>query len=252
MQKLVIGNWKLNFDHFQAISHLQKINYSLTDRIFNNIDLVVAPSHTLLRSIQTVIDTDNLKISCAAQDVSKFEEGSYTGEVGAFQLNKLNISWSIIGHSERRIKFNETDLDINTKLKNLLKNKINPIICIGENLQERNQNLHLEKCLEQVREIFKGIRKDNLGKVAIAYEPIWAVGTGDVAKPEDVDEILKEIRKYLQEKSYELDKFRFIYGGSVNPKNVKDFILNKNIEGFLVGGASLSVDDFVKIIKLSL
>lgn len=252
MQKIIVGNWKLNLDHLEAISHLQKINYSLSDKILSDVNVVVAPSHTSLRSIQTVIDTDNLKIETAAQDVSQYEDGPYTGEVSSLQLSKLNIKWAIIGHSERRINFDETNEIINKKLKNLLKNNIQPILCIGEDINQRDQDKHIDTCIKQVQETLKGIRKDNLQKVIVAYEPIWAIGTGIVAKPEHAVEIISEIKRFLTSKSFDLEQFQFIYGGSVDSDNAKGFMVTDSIDGFLVGGSSLSSDEFVRIIKLSI
>ena len=252
MKKIIVGNWKLNLNHLEGIAHLQKVNYSLSEAILNDSNVIVAPSFTSLRSIQTVIDTDNLKIETAAQDVSQFEEGSYTGEVSASQLSKLNIKWTIIGHSERRTNFHETNEVLNTKLKNLLKNNIQPILCIGEDISQREQNIHIETCINQLQEALKGTRKENIQKIVVAYEPVWAIGTGDVAKPEHVTEIVNEIKRFLTSKSFDLERFQFIYGGSVDSKNAKDFMLTQNIDGFLVGGASLSSDEFIKIIKLTI
>ena len=167
MKKIIVGNWKLNLNHLEGIAHLQKVNYSLSEAILNDSNVIVAPSFTSLRSIQTVIDTDNLKIETAAQDVSQFEEGSYTGEVSASQLSKLNIKWTIIGHSERRTNFHETNEVVNTKLKNLLKNNIQPILCIGEDISQREQNIHVETCINQLQEALKGIRKENIEKIVV-------------------------------------------------------------------------------------
>ena len=252
MKKLVVGNWKLNLDHLEAIQLLQKINYSLAEKIFDEIDVVIAPSHTSLRSVQTVIDTDKLSIQSSAQDVSLYNTGPYTGEVSSLQLSKLNIGWCILGHSERRNYFSETNEVVNKKLKNLLKNNMKVIVCIGESEDERLSQKHLETCLDQVKEIFKGIRKDSLSEIAIAYEPVWAIGTGQVAKPEDAGEVLGAARQYFVDNSFSVQSFRFIYGGSVNTGNVKELISTQNVDGFLVGGASLDSEEFINIIKLSL
>ena len=252
MKKIIIGNWKMNLDHLQAIQLLQKINYSLSENIHEDIDIVVAPSHTSLRSVQTVIDTDNLSIQSSAQDVSEYNLGSYTGETSSLQLNKLNIDYCILGHSERRSLFLETDEVINTKLKNLLKINITPIICIGETEEDRNQSIQIDKCLSQIRRIFKGVRKDAINECIIAYEPIWAIGTGIVAQPENASEILEEVKKYLLNNNFLIEKFRFVYGGSVTKSNAKDLMNEESINGLLVGGASLDPDEFIDIIQLSL
>jgi len=252
MKKLVVGNWKLNLDHLEAIQHLQKITYSLPEKIYDEIDVVIAPSHTSLRSVQTVIDTDNLYIQTCAQDVSQYTTGAYTGEVSSLQLSKLNIDWCILGHSERRNYFSETNEIVNNKLKSVIKNDIKAIVCIGESEHDRLSEKHLETCLSQVREIFKGIRKDSISEIAIAYEPVWAIGTGQVAKPEDAEEILGAVRVYIKENSFNIENFRFLYGGSVNTENAKDLINTHNVDGFLVGGSSLDSEEYVNIIKLSL
>ena len=160
MKKIIIGNWKLNLDHLQGIQLLQKINYSLDKDIEEKIDIVLAPSHTSLRSLQTVISTDNLKIKISSQDVSSQNDGAFTGEVSAFQLKKLNIDYSIIGHSERRHHFNETDSDVNSKLSRLLENDITPILCFGESLEQRSDGSYLEFVKNQINDGLKGVRID--------------------------------------------------------------------------------------------
>jgi len=190
MKKIIIGNWKLNLDHLQGIQLLQKINYSLPKDVEENIDIVLSPSHTSLRSLQTVISTDKLKIKLSSQDVSMYKEGAYTGEVSSTQLEKLDISYSIIGHSERRTLLNENDEIINQKLKRLLEQRITPIFCFGEPIENRENNTYLEFIQEQLNEGLKGIRKDNMNEIIFAYEPIWAIGTGQVATIENIIEVL--------------------------------------------------------------
>ena len=250
MKKIIIGNWKLNLDHLQGIQLLQKINYSLPKDVEENIDIVLAPSHTSLRSLQTLISTDKLKIKLSSQDVSMFKEGPYTGEVSSTQLEKLDISYSIIGHSERRTLLNENDEIVNLKLRRLQENKIIPIFCFGEPIANRENNTHLEFIRDQLNEGLKGIRKDNVNEIIFAYEPIWAIGTGKVATIENIVEVLDFTKNLISSKSlYEQEKSRFIYGGSVSPDNSEE-ILNINIvDGALVGGASLDSDKFVKIIN---
>ena len=250
MKKIIIGNWKLNLDHLQGIQLLQKINYSLLKDVEENIDIVLAPSHTSLRSLQTVISTDKLKIKLSSQDVSMYKEGAYTGEVSSTQLEKLDISYSIIGHSERRTLLNENDEIINQKLKRLLEQRIIPIFCFGEPIENRENNTYLEFIQEQLNEGLKSIRKDNMNEIIFAYEPIWAIGTGQVATIENIIEVLDFTKNLISSKSfYDQEKSRFIYGGSVSPDNSEE-ILNLNIvDGALVGGASLDSDKFVKIVN---
>ena len=249
MKKIIIGNWKLNLEHLEAIQLLQKLNYSLEVNIEDNIDIVIAPSYTSLRSLQTIIDADNLKIKISSQDVSAFIEGAYTGEVSALQLSKLNITHSIIGHSERRTVFNETDETINLKVHNAVNNNIIPIVCFGESEEQRDTNEYLSYILNQVNIAVKGLRKDKVEEIIFAYEPIWAIGTGKVASVENAIEVISSVKQEISTKPfYDEEKIRFIYGGSVSPTNASE-LLNTKIIGALVGGASLDVDKFVQIIK---
>jgi triosephosphate isomerase len=250
MKKIIIGNWKLNLDHLEAIQLLQKLNYSLEVNIEDKIDIVIAPSHTSLRSLQTIIDADNLKIKISSQDVSAYIEGAYTGEVSALQLSKLNITHSIIGHSERRIVFNETDETINLKVHNAVNNKLIPVVCFGESEEQRDSNAYLSYILNQVNIAVKGLRKDKVEEIIFAYEPIWAIGTGKVASVENAIEVISSVKQEISTKPfYDEEKIRFIYGGSVSPTNASELLNTKIIDGVLVGGASLDVDKFVQIIK---
>ena len=250
MKKIIIGNWKLNLDHLEAIQLLQKLNYSLEVNIEDKIDIVIAPSYTSLRSLQTIIDTDNLKIKISSQDVSAYIEGAYTGEVSALQLSKLNITHSIIGHSERRIVFNETDATINLKVHNAVNNNLIPIVCFGESEEQRDTNAYLSYILNQVNIAVKGLRKDKVEEIIFAYEPIWAIGTGKVASVENAIEVISSVKQEISTKPfYDEEKIRFIYGGSVSPTNASELLNTKIIDGVLVGGASLDVDKFVQIIK---
>ena len=250
MKKIVIGNWKLNLDHLEAIQLLQKLNYSLEVNIEDKIDIVIAPSHTSLRSLQTIIDADNLKIKISSQDVSAYIEGAYTGEVSALQLSKLNIAHSIIGHSERRTVFNETDETINLKVHNAVNNKLIPVVCFGESEEQRDSNAYLSYILNQVNIAVKGLRKDKVEEIIFAYEPIWAIGTGKVASVENAIEVISSVKQEISTKPfYDEEKIRFIYGGSVSPTNASELLNTKIIDGVLVGGASLDVDKFVQIIK---
>lgn len=250
MKKIIIGNWKLNLDHLEAIQLLQKLNYSLEVNIEDKIDIVIAPSYTSLRSLQTIIDADNLKIKISSQDVSAYIEGAYTGEVSALQLSKLNITHSIIGHSERRTVFNETDETINLKVHNAVNNNLIPIVCFGESEEQRDTNAYLSYILNQVNIAVKGLRKDKVEEIIFAYEPIWAIGTGKVASVENAIEVISSVKQEISTKPfYDEEKIRFIYGGSVSPTNASELLNTNIIDGVLVGGASLDVDKFVQIIK---
>lgn len=250
MKKIIIGNWKLNLDHLEAIQLFQKLNYSLNTDIDEKISIVVAPSHTSLRSIQTIIDADKLNIFLSSQDVSMFNDGAYTGEVSAHQLAKLNISYSIVGHSERRQHFNETDEFVNVKVNNLINKEITPIICFGESNDQRADGNYMDFLINQIENSTKGLRKDKVDEIIFAYEPIWAIGTGQNASLQDIVEVISKVKEFISKKSFfNEEKIKFIYGGSVSPDNSYEILNSKIIDGALVGGASLDVDKFIKIIE---
>ena len=250
MKKIIIGNWKLNLDHLEAIQLFQKLNYSLNTDIDEKISIVVAPSHTSLRSIQTIIDADKLNIFLSSQDVSMFNDGAYTGEVSAHQLAKLNISYCIVGHSERRQHFNETDEFVNIKVNNLINKEITPIICFGESNDQRTDGNYMDFLINQIENSTKGLRKDKVDEIIFAYEPIWAIGTGQNASLQDIVEVISKVKEFISKKSFfNEEKIKFIYGGSVSPDNSNEILNSKIIDGALVGGASLDVDKFIKIIE---
>ena len=250
MKKIIIGNWKLNLDHLEAIQLFQKLNYSLNTDIDEKISIVVAPSHTSLRSIQTIIDADKLNIFLSSQDVSMFNDGAYTGEVSAHQLSKLNISYCIVGHSERRQHFNETDEFVNVKINNLINKEITPIICFGESNDQRTDGNYMDFLINQIENSTKGLRKDKVDEIIFAYEPIWAIGTGQNASLQDIVEVISKVKEFISKKSFfNEEKIKFIYGGSVSPDNSYEILNSKIIDGALVGGASLDVDKFIKIIE---
>jgi triosephosphate isomerase len=250
MKKIIIGNWKLNLDHLEAIQLLQKINYSLPKNIEDKIEIVLSPSFTSIRSLQTVISSDKLKIKLSSQNVSQFASGAYTGEVSASQLKKLEIDYAIVGHSERRTLFNEVDSEINIKVNKLIDSDIVPIFCFGESTEERKNGSYLTFIENQINEGLKGLRKDKVRKLILAYEPIWAIGTGEVASLEDIVEVLDYVKNIISKKPFfNNDIIKFIYGGSVSPDNAKSILNSRIVDGALVGGASLDATKFVDIIK---
>ena len=250
MKKIIIGNWKLNLDHLEAIQLLQKINYSLPVDIEENIEIVLSPSFTSLRSLQTVISSDKLKIKLSSQNVSQYTSGAYTGEISAAQLKKLEIEYAIVGHSERRTLFNEVDSVINDKVNRLIDSEIVPIFCFGESIDERKSGTYLNFIENQINEGLKGLRKDKVNKLVVAYEPIWAIGTGEVASLENIVEVLDYVKNIIKKKPFfNDDNIKFIYGGSVSPDNAEDILNSKIVDGALVGGASLDASKFVDIIK---
>jgi len=250
MKKIIIGNWKLNLDHLEAIQLLQKINYSLPKNIEDKIEIVLSPSFTSIRSLQTVISSDKLKIKLSSQNVSQFASGAYTGEVSASQLKKLEIDYAIVGHSERRTLFNEVDSEINIKINKLIDSDIVPIFCFGESMEERKNGSYLTFIENQINEGLKGLRKDKVKKLIVAYEPIWAIGTGEVASLEDIVDVLDYVKNIISKKPFfNNDIIKFIYGGSVSPDNAKSILNLSIVDGALVGGASLDAIKFVDIIK---
>ena len=250
MKKIIIGNWKLNLDHLEAIQLLQKINYSLPENIEDKIEIILSPSFTSIRSLQTVISSDKLKIKLSSQNVSQFASGAYTGEVSATQLKKLEIDYGIVGHSERRTLFNEIDLVINDKVNRLIENDIVPVFCFGERIEERKSGSYFNFIENQINEGLKGLRKDKVNKLVVAYEPIWAIGTGEVASIENIVEVLDFVKNIISKKPFfNEDNIKFIYGGSVSPDNAQEILNSKIIDGVLVGGASLDATKFVDIIK---
>ncbi len=250
MKKIIIGNWKLNLDHLEAIQLLQKINYSLPEDIEENIEIVLSPSFTSLRSLQTVISSDKLKIKLSSQNVSQYTSGAYTGEISAAQLKKLDIEYAIVGHSERRTLFNEVDSVINDKVNRLIDSEIVPIFCFGESIDERKSGTYLNFIENQINEGLKGLRKDKVKKLVVAYEPIWAIGTGEVASLENIVEVLDYVKNIINKKPFfNDDNIKFIYGGSVSPDNAEDILNSKIVDGALVGGASLDPNKFLDIIK---
>lgn len=250
MKKIIIGNWKLNLDHLEAIQLLQKINYSLPKNIEDKIEIVLSPSFTSIRSLQTVISSDKLKIKLSSQNVSQFASGAFTGEVSASQLKKLEIDYAIVGHSERRTLFNEVDSEINIKVNKLIDSDIVPIFCFGESTEERKNGSYLTFIENQINEGLKGLRKDKVRKLIVAYEPIWAIGTGEVASLEDIVDVLDYVKNIISKKPFfNNDIIKFIYGGSVSPDNAKSILNLSIVDGALVGGASLDATKFVDIIK---
>ena len=248
---LIAGNWKMNMDHVQAVSLINKLATELDDLDFDydKTDVVVIPPYTDLRSVQTVIEGDGLKIALGAQDVAVYESGAYTGEISATMLSKLGVKYVVVGHSERREYHAETDDLVGQKGKAALAWGMTPIICVGEVLEVRKNGQHVDHVVTQLKGAFAGYTKDEAKKVVIAYEPVWAIGTGEVATPADAEEVSAAIRELLatmfdQETA---DAIRILYGGSVKSSNVKEIMAQPNVDGALVGGASLDADEFAKI-----
>ena len=241
----------MHYTHLEAIAVVQKLGYQLDSRDYDRCEVVVCPPFTALRSVQTVIEADRLPMGLGAQDVHWEDKGAYTGEVSPPMLAKLNVSYVIVGHSERREYFGETDETVNRKVKAVLSHALTPIMCVGETLEERESGNTAAKVSAQVKAGLDGLTGDQVAGLVIAYEPIWAIGTGRNATPEDADETIGTIRSMVAGLAGEAAAaaIRIQYGGSVKPGNIAALMAMPEIDGALVGGASLDPDDFAHIVR---
>ncbi|MFM7890129.1 MAG: triose-phosphate isomerase [Actinomycetota bacterium] len=248
---LMAGNWKMNLNHLEAIAVTQKLAYSLEDRDFDAVDVAIIPPFTDIRSVQTLVDGDRLRISYGAQDISPEKSGAFTGDISGAMLKKLDCSYVVVGHSERRAIHGESDELVNRKIRAVLDNEMVPIFCIGEELAIREAGSHVEHVLNQVRTGLQGFHKPELKKIVFAYEPVWAIGTGKTATPEDAQEVCGAIRNELKKIANEeiAENARILYGGSVKSANVVDIMRQADVDGALVGGASLDPEEFARICK---
>ncbi|MER5743851.1 triose-phosphate isomerase [Streptomyces sp. NPDC059913] len=248
---LMAGNWKMNLNHLEAIAHTQKLGFALTDKDYDAVEVAVLVPFTDLRSVQTLVEGDKLKIKFGAQDISAHDSGAYTGEVSGPMLAKLRCAYVAVGHSERRQYHGETDELCNAKVKAAFKHGLTPILCVGEGLDVRKAGDQVSYTLAQLDGGLKDVPAEQAASVVIAYEPVWAIGTGEVATPEDAQEVCGAIRGRLAELySQELaDGVRIQYGGSVKSGNVAAIMAQPDVDGALVGGAALDADEFVKIVR---
>jgi triosephosphate isomerase (TIM) len=246
---LIAGNWKMNLNHFEAIALVQKIAFSLPDKYFDKVDVTVIPPFTDLRSVQTLVDGDKLRLTYGGQDLSQHDSGAYTGDISGAFLAKLGCSYVIVGHSERRTHHAEDDALVAAKAAAALKYGLTPIVCIGEHLEVREAGDHVSHNVEQLRGSLDGLSADQINTVVIAYEPVWAIGTGRVAGAADAQEVCAAIREELKKlaSAQVADNVRVLYGGSVNAKNIGEIIAQPDIDGALVGGASLDGEQFATL-----
>jgi triosephosphate isomerase len=246
---LIAGNWKMNLNHFEAIALVQKIAFSLPDKYFDKVDVTVIPPFTDLRSVQTLVDGDRLRLTYGAQDLSQYDAGAYTGEISGAFLAKLGASYVIVGHSERRTYHNEDDALVAAKAAAALKHGLTPIVCIGEGLEIRETGEHVAHCVTQLQGSLTGLSADQIGTIVIAYEPVWAIGTGRVASAADAQEVCGAIRAELGRLATPeiAAGVRVLYGGSVNAKNVGEIVGQEDVDGALVGGASLDAEQFATL-----
>jgi triosephosphate isomerase len=245
------GNWKMNLNHLEAIAHVQKLAFGLTDKDHDAVEVAVLVPFTDLRSVQTLVDGDRLRIKYGAQDVSAHDHGAYTGEISGPMLSKLKCSYVAIGHSERRQYHGEDEEIVNAKVKAAFAHGLTPILCVGEGLDVRKAGNQVSHTLAQLDGALKDVPADQAARIVVAYEPVWAIGTGEVATPEDAQEVCGAIRGRLAELyDQELaDGVRIQYGGSVKAGNVAAIMAQPDVDGALVGGAALDPEEFVRIVR---
>jgi triosephosphate isomerase len=246
---LIAGNWKMNLNHFEAIALVQKIAFSLPDKYFDKVDVTVIPPSTDLRSVQTLVDGDKLRLTYGAQDLSRHDSGAYTGEVSGAFLAKLGCTFVVVGHSERRTYHHEDDALVAAKAAAALKHGLTPIVCIGEQLEVREAGDHVEFNVNSLRGSLAGLTAEQIAQVVIAYEPVWAIGTGRVASAADAQEVCAAVRGELAQLANQdvANSVRILYGGSVNAKNVGEIVGQTDVDGALVGGASLDGEQFATL-----
>ena len=243
----------MNHNHFEAIQTIQRLSYTLSSSDYENVDVSVHPPFTDLRSLQTLIEADDIPISLGAQHCHWEEKGALTGEVSTEMLAKLNVSFVLVGHSERRHVFGETNEDVNRKLHAIISKEMTPILCVGETLEQRESGETANVVESQLKAGLDGVALKNVASMVIAYEPVWAIGTGKNATPEDAQEVCNSIRSWITENwKVAGEEVRIQYGGSVKGVNAPDLMKQSDIDGLLVGGASLDPDEFSRIIKYRL
>jgi triosephosphate isomerase len=242
------GNWKMNLNHQEAVVLVQKLAWTLSDKKhdYAKVDVAVVPPFTDIRSVQTLLDGDRLQIKYGAQDVSMHDSGAYTGEISAGMLAKLGCTYVVVGHSERRQHHAETDEVVNAKAKKAVEAGMTPIVCVGEGLEVRKDGRHVEHTLEQVDGSLADFKPEQVAELVVAYEPVWAIGTGEVATPDDAQEVCAAIRVRIAESFSDeaAAKVRILYGGSVKAANVAGIMAKTDVDGCLVGGASLQAEEF--------
>ena len=248
---LMAGNWKMHENHLEAIALVQKLAFTLTDRDYGFVEVAVLPPFTALRSVQTLIDGDKLRITYGAQDLSPYDSGAYTGDVSGSMLAKLGCDYVLAGHSERRQHHHESDDLVNAKVQAALRSELTPILCVGEPLEVRRSGGHVGHCMTQLDGSLQGVPAAAVAGMVIAYEPVWAIGTGEVASPADAQEMTSAVRSRISE-LHDIEtasSVRILYGGSVKPDNIAPIMAQPDVDGTLVGGASLDAGQFAQICR---
>jgi triosephosphate isomerase (TIM) len=250
---LMAGNWKMNCNHIEAVGLVQKLAWTLQDKRHDKSksEVVVLPPFTDLRTVQTLVEGDRLELEYGAQDVSPFDDGAYTGDVSATMLAKLGCRYVLVGHSERRQYYGEDDNLVNAKARKAVERGLTPIVCVGEGIEVREEKDQVAFTIAHVEEALGGLTLEQIGSLVVAYEPVWAIGTGRVATPEDAQEVCGAIREWVGQ-WYDTgiaQDIRILYGGSVKASNVRSIMAQPDVDGVLVGGASLVVEEFAAIAR---
>ncbi|MGA8113267.1 MAG: triose-phosphate isomerase [Actinocatenispora sp.] len=245
------GNWKMNLNHLEAIAMTQKLAFSLTEKQLSDVEVAILPPFTDLRSVQTLVAGDKLLLEYGAQDLSPHESGAHTGDISGAMLAKMGCTFVVVGHSERRADHHEDDAVVNAKVKAAVKHELTPILCVGEGLDVREAGGQVAHCVAQLDAGLRGVKAEQAASVVVAYEPVWAIGTGKTATPEDAQEVAGALRSRLAElyPGGLADGVRILYGGSVKSKNIAGIMAKPDVDGALVGGASLNLEEFVLICR---
>jgi triosephosphate isomerase len=248
---LIAGNWKMHNSHLEAIALVQKLAFTLTGKDFDAVDVAVLPPFTALRSVQTLVAGDKLRIMYGAQDLSQHDRGAYTGDVSGPMLAKLGCTFVLAGHSERRQYHGEDDALVNAKVKAALRCELTPIVCVGEDLPVRQAEGHVAHCAGQIDGALAGLTAEQVAGLVVAYEPVWAIGTGEVAEPEDAQEVAAAVRDRVSavHGGDAAQNVRILYGGSVKAGSIAAMMAQPAIDGALVGGASLDAGEFSRICR---
>ncbi|SFU05426.1 triosephosphate isomerase [Geodermatophilus amargosae] len=248
---LIAGNWKMHMTHLEAIGLVQKLVFSLTEKDLDDAEVVVLPPFTALRSVQTLVTGDKLPVGYGAQDLSAHDSGAYTGEVSGAMLAALACRFVVVGHSERRALHGEDDATVAAKVQAVLRHGLTPILCVGEGLDVRRAGQHVGHCTDQLDAALEGLTAEQVRGIVLAYEPVWAIGTGEVATPDDAQEVCGALRSRLDGRfgPETAAVVRILYGGSVKAANTAGILAGPDVDGALVGGASLDTDEFAQICR---
>ena len=250
---LIAGNWKMNLTHLEAIGVTQKLFFALPAKYYDHVDVAVLPPFTDLRSVQTLVDADTMSIRYGAQDLSPEDSGAFTGDVSGAMLAKLGCTYVCVGHSERRTIHDEDDALVNRKVVAALRHGLTPILCLGEGEDVREAGDHVAHCTAQLDGALAGLTAGRVAQVVVAYEPVWAIGTGKTAGVEDAQEVCAALRARVRETVGDevADGMRILYGGSVKSGNIAELVTQTDVDGALVGGASLDPEGFAELCALA-